>query len=146
MKVRALHTKAFTLRSNEELIAKIKKEGKLINAGAWPYGSSVQLNDMFFLLGGRGSIDNVLTTVPTGCFKSNLVTVKITSHATLTKKYTIIAVCEANYAARLGQNKQAWGTMFSRPSNVVWFSDIISKLWDGENKIQDDILEYAGLT
>ena len=145
MKVRVLHTKAFDLTNNSDLIAKIKRDGKEVKAGAWPYGSTVKVNDMFFMLGGRNSIENVLKTVRGGKFTGSQLVVKTQTEAKAFKKYTIICVCIWSYAGRFGQTEEAWGTMFNPSTPEVLFSDITSKLWDNEKKIVGDIVEYSGL-
>ena len=145
MKVRVLHVPAFNLTSNSDLIQKIKREGTEVR-GPWPYGSTVNVSDMFFILGGRNSIETVLSRVPGGKFRGSSLSVKVQTEAKLTKRYTIVCVFISNFGARFGTNKQAWGkNMFTIPTAEVTFQAITSKLWENEGKIVDGIVDYAGL-
>jgi len=144
MKVRVLHTPAIQFTSNSDLIEKIKREGTEVR-GAWPYGSDVKVNEMFFILGGRNSIETVLSKVPGGKFSGPSLSVKVQTEAKLTKRYTIVCVYISNYGARFGQNKQVWGSMFPIPSREIPFHAITSKLWENEGKIVESIVDYAGL-
>jgi hypothetical protein len=146
MHVKILQTLPFKVTDAATLVAKIKREG--VKSDGFPGGvTTIKVDGLYFLLGGRNSIAEFLSKTPGGLFVANNITVRYTRRNTIGKHYTIVAIAPGPLGMYLDTSRDPWfpiGNSYVGLS-VISFEDIATNLWKTEEKITESILVNTGL-
>jgi hypothetical protein len=141
MKVRTFNTVPLSLHDPKELLEKIKREGTVRDSFG-PGSTSEHVHGMYFLIGGRLRIENLLNTASGGAFAGDDLTVHMIrlNRKRLTKASTIICIAPSRIWQGSGADGK-WQTM-NLPSGQgsIPFSYIVSGMWGNDAKTLDDSL------
>jgi hypothetical protein len=145
MKVRTYNTVPLSLHDPKELLEKIKRDGTVRES--FDAGSTAQhVHNMYFLIGGRLRIENLLNTASGGAFVGDDLTVHMIrlNRKRLSKTTTVICIAPSRvWNASGGDGK--WQKMsLAAGQGSIPFSHIVSGMWGNEAKTLDDILGDSG--
>lgn len=144
MKVRTYNTTPLRLDNPKLVLEKIKLEGT-VRESFGSASTSEHVRGMYFLIGGRLRIENLLKSASGGAFVGSNLTVHMIrlNRKRLTKTSTIICIAPASVWNASGADGK-WRKMNVPAGGSISFSHIINGMWSGEAKMLDDMFGAAG--
>lgn len=146
MKVRTYISVPLRLDNPKAVLEKIKLEGTVRDSFG-PGSAAEHVNGMYFLIGGRLRIEQLLNSASGGAFVGTDLTVHMIrlNRKRLTKTSTIICIAPNRIWSASGADGKWQKINVPAGSGSIPFSLIVSGMWGSEAKTLDDLMGAVGI-